>query len=175
MHVRATKKGFTLVELLVVISIIGVLSTLAIVAFTRARAAAREAKAKGDIKQMALAVGLLFADTGKWPNGCPVESVANPETYLDTQQAGIRQAPAVGDQGGGCTWTASDISGWAGPYAKTFVDPWGSKYYFDPDYVPLQNCSGQTAGDQAPAIVSFGPNKAGPNVYDCDDLWYVMR
>lgn len=158
-----------------VIAIIGVLSTLSMVAFSSARAKAKDAAAKAELKQMATAIQLLSADTGKWPNGCPTEAVSNPEVYLNAPQAGIGSAPTTGDQGNGCVWEVADIAKWGGPYATSFVDPWGHAYYFDPDYVPYQNCASKTAGAQAPAVVSFGPNGVGPNAYDCDDLYYELR
>jgi prepilin-type N-terminal cleavage/methylation domain-containing protein len=176
-HRLRDNRGFTLIELLVVIAIIGILSTLAVVAVNSARTKARDARAKADVKQLATAVALLAADTGKWPNGCPQEAISNPELYLNAAQAGIAAAPSVGDQGGGCTWTAEDIAKWAGPYMQSasLDDPWGTDYYFDPDYVPYQNCGSIPAEAQAPAVVSFGPNETGPNAYDCDDIFYVLR
>lgn len=168
------RKGFTLVELLVVIAIIGVLSTLAVVAVNGARAKAKTAAAQAELRQMATAIDLLGADTGRWPNGCPLESTADPEIYLSSGQAGIAAAPVVGDQGNGCVWTASDIAKWNGPYATSFTDPWGHGYYFDPDYRQYLNCPGQTAGAAAATVVSFGPNGTGPNLYDCDDITFRL-
>lgn len=61
------KKGFTLVELLVVIVIIGLLSTLAIVALNSARAKARDAKRVSDVKQIQTALELFFNEHNGYP------------------------------------------------------------------------------------------------------------
>jgi prepilin-type N-terminal cleavage/methylation domain-containing protein len=55
------RRAFTLVELLVVISIIGLLSTIAIVSLSSARMIARDTKRKADLKQISSAIE-LFAD-----------------------------------------------------------------------------------------------------------------
>lgn len=62
-----TQKGFTLVELLVVVSIIGLLSTLAVVALGSARVQARDAKRVADVKQMQTALELYFSDNNGYP------------------------------------------------------------------------------------------------------------
>jgi len=172
---RRAAAGFTLIELLVVIAIIGILSTIAVVSMVRARASAKEAKAKGDIDAIRTAVSLLEDATGKWPNGCPPNATANPEVYVDGAQAGLESAPTVGDQGNGCVWTAQDVANWKGPYVTVAKDPWDTSYYFDPDYTPYANCGSQTARPETVAVLSFGPNKAGPNAYDCDDIFIEIR
>jgi len=175
MRTQSSRRGFTLIELLVVIGIIGVLATIGIVSMVRARAAAKDSKARGDLYQIRSAVALLQADTGKWPNGCKPESTANPEVVVDGAQAGLMVRPNVGDQGSGCFWTAQDVANWKGPYVTVGNDPWGQRYYFDPDYVPYQNCPSKTAGQEAVVVVSFGPNKVGLNAYDCDDVFLRLK
>ena len=61
------KKGFTLVELLVVISIIGILTVISLASFTSAQVKARDAQRKSDLEQMSKALMLYYSDTGTFP------------------------------------------------------------------------------------------------------------
>ena len=61
------KRGFTLVELLVVISIIGLLSSFAIVSLNTARIKARDALRKGDMAQVRTAMSLYYDDHNAYP------------------------------------------------------------------------------------------------------------
>lgn len=73
------KKGFTLVELLVVISIIGILSSLSTVSVNIARTRARDAKRKADTSQVQLALYLYFDDNLHFPvaDNLPENAQAN--------------------------------------------------------------------------------------------------
>ncbi len=62
------KKGFTLVELLVVISIIGILASLSTVSVNIARQKARDAKRKADIAQVQLALYFYYDDHLEFPS-----------------------------------------------------------------------------------------------------------
>lgn len=64
-----TEKGFTLLELLVVISIIGLLATSAFAALNSARAKARDAVRLANLEQLQLALELYFDQNNKYPTG----------------------------------------------------------------------------------------------------------
>ncbi|MFA6391719.1 MAG: prepilin-type N-terminal cleavage/methylation domain-containing protein [Patescibacteria group bacterium] len=61
-------KGFTLLELLVVVAIIGLISSIAFVAMQNARAEARDAKRLADVHAIRNALELYYHDNGSYPD-----------------------------------------------------------------------------------------------------------
>ncbi|MGH7412747.1 MAG: type IV pilin protein [Candidatus Rokuibacteriota bacterium] len=64
---RSTERGFTLVELMVVVAVIGVLATIAIPLYVNVQARGRIAKAQADARSLASAVGVYGAHMGAIP------------------------------------------------------------------------------------------------------------
>ena len=62
------RRGFTLIELLVVISIIGLLSSVVLASLNSARAKARDAVRKSDLKQIRIALELYYNEYGGYPS-----------------------------------------------------------------------------------------------------------
>ncbi len=64
------KRGFTLVELMVVISVIGILASIVYANFGSARGGARDDIRKSSLEEVRLALELYKAQNGSYPLGC---------------------------------------------------------------------------------------------------------
>ena len=98
-NIRHTSLGFTLIEMLVVISIIGLLAVLIAANLNSARGRARDAQRKSDLRNMETALRLYYNDKGGYPvatNG-----------YL-IKACGSYTAPSACDWNG--SWAVGNIS-----------------------------------------------------------------
>lgn len=64
-----TKKGFTLVELLVVISIISILTIVGISSFRTVQIKSRDVRRKNDLNSISKALNMYYNDNGSFPFG----------------------------------------------------------------------------------------------------------
>ncbi len=75
-----SKKGFTLVEIMIVVAIIGLLAAIAIPAFVRARTTSQRNACINNLRQVAGAIDQWAIETGQAPDAAVVE--AEVATYI---------------------------------------------------------------------------------------------
>lgn len=64
---KATQRGFTIIELLTVMIVIGILASIALLKFIDLRHRARAAAAVGDLQAVRIAAYSAWYETGAWP------------------------------------------------------------------------------------------------------------
>jgi prepilin-type N-terminal cleavage/methylation domain-containing protein len=97
------KTGFTLIELMVVIAIIGILSTILYASFDVAKAQSRDKVRTASLKEVQLAIELYKAQNGVYPTrGCSSASAASDF---------VGPGPVPGGSGGGFYSCAVYING----------------------------------------------------------------
>ena len=65
---NSSRSGFTLVELMVVMVILGVLAAIGVGGFRSSQMKSRDSRRKGDLRNIAAALELYYSDKGKYPN-----------------------------------------------------------------------------------------------------------
>lgn len=76
-------KGFTLVEILVSATIIGLLSTIGITGFQAITKSGRDALRKSDLEQMRSALEIFKSENGVYPTGPAACQLALPTGYIN--------------------------------------------------------------------------------------------
>lgn len=113
------KKGFTVVEMLIVIAIISVLAGIAVFSASATRNKAALTRAKAELDQIATGALLYYQDTGTWADD------PDPGTGVDADFYDSKYIPITGTAepltflGQGYTW---DWQNW-GDYVDSFGNP----------------------------------------------------
>lgn len=122
---KKIKSGFTLLELLVVIGIIGILVALATVSYSATQAAGRDSRRKQDMVAIQNALEQYYsANVYKYPNGtCSTDAITYMKSAWPVDPDGTAYVPSTcstsgycvcatmekdtsGNSGTGCNWTA---------------------------------------------------------------------
>ena len=92
MTIRRNQQGFTIVELLIVIVVIGILAALVITTFTGIQQKARDTERQTDIKALYGQIEAYYAQNGKYPTLANI----NDATWRSSNMKGL-EAAALAD------------------------------------------------------------------------------
>lgn len=87
------KKGFTLIEMLVVVSVIGILTTLALASFTGTQKQARDTQRKSDLKQYQTTLEEYATKNDSLYPAYPTSASANDTLCSDLSLTGCPEDP----------------------------------------------------------------------------------
>lgn len=76
------KKGFTLIELMVAISVVAILSTIGLMVYTNSQRLARDTKRKDDLRQIKNALVLYYNDVKQYPTATDMITSAGGGTWI---------------------------------------------------------------------------------------------
>lgn len=100
-------KGFTIVELLIVIVVIAILATLVIVTFTGIQQRARDSQRQTDINAVDSHLEAYYAEHGDYPTFAQLSST----TWIATNMKGLDPQALIGPKGGVLTHAQDTGSG----------------------------------------------------------------
>ena len=148
MRVLRKRRGFTLLELLIVISIIGLLAGLTMIAISQAKRRAHISKAESEVRELLRAWHTYWITFEEWPASLKTAKNA-PMTWENLRHIS-------GDNNQGLYFID------AGPKAKDegMLDPWGNPYLINFDATSTEGT------EEFEACISF-PNQRR---YTYDDI-----
>lgn len=151
-------RGFTIVELLIVIVVIGILAGISMNVYAKAQTRAKTAQAQSDLATIKRAMLAYRVDAGELP---PEGDAWNYDTDPPSE-TGWREVLQAMEDGEYMSHGQID---------KLAKDPWGHAYGYD------DNDCGSYAGDDTPTYIqSMGPNGHDneSDDPDNDDILYMV-
>lgn len=146
MSIARNRKGFTLIEVVVVAGIIAILAGILVPMIFNQIDESRIARAKGDMKSIQNSLMVFRKDTGNWPDKTSLNIVGVTLLYTDSTSTAIPPIPVIT----AANWNTTtpqrifnhlkvDDNGaygtlWKGPYLNASdADPWDNAYIINAD------------------------------------------
>src|SRR5882672_9170672 len=99
MNILKTKRGFTLIELMIVVAIIGILAAIAIPKFSQLVTKSNEANTKGNLGALRSALSIYYGDMEGWYPADAMGSLTGNGKYMTAIP--VAKLPSVGVQNTG--------------------------------------------------------------------------
>jgi prepilin-type N-terminal cleavage/methylation domain-containing protein len=116
---KQKSKGFTIVELLIVIVVIAILATLVIVTFTGIQQKARDSKRQTDIDALDSHLEAFYADNGYYPTITDLQNNSGANNWVSTNMKGLDPTALTDPNGTGITGSAPATGTYVYSYVTT--------------------------------------------------------
>ncbi len=127
--------GFTLLELLLVIAIVGIISSLTVISLNEAKNKAKAAKIAQEIDQMRIAFRIWMDEHGHWLSECEIQNIYDGVNGVDARFCEGGEYP---DGSGSCTLSRG-CSNDAEPTIRWFITNTSfGEYISDPNAIALE-------------------------------------
>lgn len=93
LKINIKEKGFTIVELLIVIVVIGILAALVLNTFSGVQKRARDTQRQTDVSSLATQLEVYYNDNGGYPQFSQIDSLTKVQSLFKGIDAGAVQAP----------------------------------------------------------------------------------
>lgn len=136
--IKASRNGFTIVELLIVIVVIAILAAITVVAYIGIQTRASETALQADLSAIAKKIEIYKVNTGSYPSDWRVQTTSDPLYKISVNYSVYATSPTVAKNLFYCTVNGQTA------YALGGTAPSGKRFYMTSSS-PLQEYTGTPA------------------------------
>jgi len=169
---RNSRQGFTIVELLIVIVVIGILAAITIVAYNGIQARAQQSKISNDLRDFEKAVHMARVQTGQVLGGITGSFATANSCVSKPSGTDLSALPKTDSCWVDYLSALDKISTAGGANIRGLVDPWGRPYYLDENEYEggSTNCTKDHLGAYQLPFVSSWTAMSGTDVWVANSM-----